>query len=126
MDAGAKAQAIQRSHDLKATVYIPAVRALATGLQVVIKLADLNVPVQAALAGYHEHLVDLLTVHVVAELETADKFLKALHGLQELHQSLLPSRPFRADGRYEREEGIAWGRRCTADSRRRSRRWWQR
>ena len=105
-------QATQRRHALKSTVYIPAVKALANGFSVVVKLADLGIPTMTAMAGYNERIPDLFAVHLVAELETADKFLKALRGLQELHQTLIPKRPSIQDGRDKR---IAWVKLCTAE-----------
>jgi hypothetical protein len=81
-------------------------------------LADVGTPIQEAMAGYNEKLPDLFSVHVVAELETADKFLKALRGLQELHQTLVSELGSVGgqgphSGYYSLDHVIGWIRRCT-------------
>lgn len=114
MDAAAKAQDLQRSHELKRSLYVPATKAIGAGLNAVVRLSDLRKPIDEALQPYHDSISELLSVHLVMDLKTADKFLAATKAMQELHQTLIPKRAFRPVDSYSREEHIQWARKCTS------------
>lgn len=104
----------QRRHELKSQVYVAAVKALATGLAVVIRMADLEIRPQDVLSVYNDNLSDLFGVHLVANLPTAAKFLACIECFGVMHKQLIKQRPFSPSGGYSLEERIAWSRRCSS------------
>jgi hypothetical protein len=114
INANRDEQSKRRRYDLKSEVYFAAIRALAAGLGVVVRMANLEIRAQEVSSIYNDRIGDLLGVHLVAELATASKFLDCVQRLGAMHILLIKQRPFRADGRYQREEIINWGRLCGA------------
>jgi hypothetical protein len=107
-------QANQRSYDLKSALYAKAAIATATGLQVVVRIALLEIHPKDVLTLYLERLPDLFGVQLVGELPTISKFLVGVQHLGRMHSDLMKDRPFRVDGQYGLDERIEWSRKCTA------------
>lgn len=106
-------QAKQRSCDLKSALYAKAVIAVATGIQVVVRMAQLEIHPKDVLTLYLERLPDLFGVQLVGELPTISKFLVGVQHLGRMHSDLMKDRPFRPDGQYGLDERISWSRKCT-------------
>ena len=108
-------QAKQRSYDLKSALYAKAVIAIATGLRVVVSMADLEIHPRDVLAPYIERMPDLFGVQLVGELHTISKFLGGVQHLGRMHGDLMKERPsFRPDRPHSIDERIEWSRKCTA------------
>ena len=107
-------QSKQRRHDLKREVYVAAIKALATGLEVVVRMANLEIRAQDVLSVYNDRIGDLVGVHLVAELTTASKFLDCVQRLGAMHILLNKQRPFQPNGQYQIVDLINWSRKCTA------------
>ena len=110
-------QSRQRSHDLKSEVYVTAIRALSTGLLVLVRMANLDIRPQDVLIVYTEKMDDLFGVHLVAEVDTASKFLDCVQRLGAVHNELLSRRPWHPSPSYRDYQvdlRIEWSRECTA------------
>ncbi len=116
MAANSAEQSKQRRYDLKSEVYYAAVRALATGPGAIVRMSNLEIRAQDVLCIYNDKMNDLFGVHLVADMETASKFLDCVQQLGAMHVLLMKDRPFRPDGNYQRQEIINWTRRCSRAS----------
>lgn len=114
ISANREEQSKQRRHNLKSEVYVAAAKVLATGLGVAVRMANLEIRSQDVLSVYNERTSDMFGVHLVADLETASKFLDCTLHLSKMHLQLIGQRPFRPDGRYGRDEYIEWSRKCSS------------
>lgn len=113
IDAAREEQARQQRHDLKSRSYVAAAKAIAVGLGVTVRMANLEIRGQDVLLDYNDRVGDLFGAHLVAKLETAAVFMACMQRIGDMHRSLIRQRPFHPDARYSREEIIEWSRCCT-------------
>lgn len=113
--ADTREQARQRAQDLKREVFKTAVDAVAAGMQTVVQLSSLSVPVQDAIKPYMEETVPrLLTLHLAATPELARKWQRLVVKLGKEIGTLIVDRPTGAIEAIGLERIINWGRECTA------------
>ena len=106
-------QALQRRHDIKSQCFIAAVKAIAVGIGVVVRMANLELRGQDVLIDYNARADDLLAVHLVTELETGALLLNCIKSIGDMHRTLIEMRPYHPDGIYSLEVVINWSRQCT-------------